>query len=31
MYPQSETGGSREDSLEPATFRYAITSREVIG
>ena len=31
MYPQSETGGSRKDSLEPATFRYAITSREVIG
>lgn len=31
MYPHSETGGSPKDSLEPATFRYTITSREVTG
>ena len=31
MYPQSETGGTPKDSLEPAAFRYTITSREVTG
>ena len=30
MYPQCETGGGRKDSLEPATFKYQITAREVI-
>jgi transglutaminase-like putative cysteine protease len=29
MYPQAETANERKDSLEPASFRYAITSREV--
>jgi transglutaminase-like putative cysteine protease len=31
MYPQSETDEGRKDSLEPTTFRYTITSREVTG
>jgi transglutaminase-like putative cysteine protease len=29
MYPQAETAEGRRDSLEPTTFRYQITSREV--
>jgi len=30
MYPQAETGaGERRDSLEPASFKYQITSREL--
>jgi transglutaminase-like putative cysteine protease len=29
MYPQSETDEGRKDSLEPTTFRYTITSKEV--
>jgi transglutaminase-like putative cysteine protease len=29
MYPQGETAEGRLDSLEPAQFRYAITSREL--
>ncbi len=29
MYPQAETAGGRRDSLEPATFKYRITAREV--
>jgi hypothetical protein len=29
MYPQAEVGGERLDSLEPDTFRYVITAREV--
>jgi transglutaminase-like putative cysteine protease len=29
MYPQAETGGRRLDSLDPPSFRYSITSREV--
>lgn len=29
MYPQAETGGQRLDSLDPDTFRYAITAREI--
>jgi transglutaminase-like putative cysteine protease len=28
MYPQSETVEGRKDSLDPATFRYTITSKE---
>lgn len=29
MYPQAEVGGRRLDSLDPETFRYRITAREV--
>jgi transglutaminase-like putative cysteine protease len=29
MYPQAETGGRRLDSLDPDSFHYAITSREI--
>jgi len=29
MYPQAETGTGRLDSLEPETFRYEITAREL--
>jgi transglutaminase-like putative cysteine protease len=29
MYPQAETGGTRRDSLEPDSFKYTITSREL--
>ncbi len=29
MYPQAETPEGRRDSLEPTTFRYQITSREI--
>jgi transglutaminase-like putative cysteine protease len=29
MYPQAETGHGRIDSLDPETFRYQITSREI--
>jgi transglutaminase-like putative cysteine protease len=29
MYPQAETGEGRRDSLDPDTFRYKITSREL--
>jgi transglutaminase-like putative cysteine protease len=31
MYPQSETDEGRKDSLDPTTFRYTITSREMTG
>jgi transglutaminase-like putative cysteine protease len=31
MYPQAETAGERKDSLDPASFRYTITSKEVTG
>jgi transglutaminase-like putative cysteine protease len=31
MYPQSETEEGRKDSLDPATFRYTIASREATG
>ena len=31
MYPQGETDEGRKDSLDPATFRYRITSREITG
>jgi transglutaminase-like putative cysteine protease len=29
MYPQAETGGARKDSLDPDSFKYRITSREL--
>jgi transglutaminase-like putative cysteine protease len=29
MYPNAETGGERINSLDPATFRYEIHSREL--
>jgi transglutaminase-like putative cysteine protease len=29
MYPQAETANERKDSLDPASFKYTITSREV--
>jgi transglutaminase-like putative cysteine protease len=29
MYPQAETASERKDSLDPASFRYTIVSREV--
>ena len=29
MYPQAETQNGRLDSLDPDTFKYTITSREV--
>jgi transglutaminase-like putative cysteine protease len=31
MYPQAETGNERRDSLDPDTFRYRLTSREITG
>jgi transglutaminase-like putative cysteine protease len=30
MYPQAETGGRRLDSLDPDSFKYEITSTEVL-
>jgi len=29
MYPQAETDGDRRDSLDPDSFRYKMTSREI--
>jgi len=29
MYPQAETAGSRRDSLDPDSFRYTMTAREL--
>ena len=29
MYPQAEVGGERLDSLEPDTFKYVITAKEI--
>jgi transglutaminase-like putative cysteine protease len=29
MYPQAETGGARLDSLDPDSFKYSITAREL--
>ena len=29
MYPEAENGAGRFDSLDPDTFRYTITSREL--
>ena len=31
MYPQAETRGERVDSLDPDTFKYKITMREIAG
>jgi hypothetical protein len=31
MYPQGETDEGRKDSLDPPSFRYTITSREITG
>jgi hypothetical protein len=31
MYPQAETAEGRRDSLDPDTFKYTITSRELRG
>jgi transglutaminase-like putative cysteine protease len=31
MYPQAEVGGERRDSLDPDTFRYKMTARELAG
>jgi transglutaminase-like putative cysteine protease len=31
MYPQAETADTRKDSLDPATFKYQLTSREIAG
>jgi transglutaminase-like putative cysteine protease len=31
MYPQAETAGGRVDCLDPDSFRYAITAREIVG
>jgi hypothetical protein len=29
MYPQAETGGERRDSLDPESFAYKVTAREI--
>ena len=29
MYPQGETGNERKDSLDPTTFKYTLTSKEI--
>jgi hypothetical protein len=29
MYPQAETAQGRRDSLDPDTFKYTITTREI--
>ena len=29
MYPQAETAAGRRDSLDPDSFKYAITAREI--
>jgi transglutaminase-like putative cysteine protease len=31
MYPQAEVNGERRDSLDPDTFRYKMTARELAG
>jgi transglutaminase-like putative cysteine protease len=31
MYPQAETANERKDSLDPPSFKYTITSKEVTG
>jgi transglutaminase-like putative cysteine protease len=31
MYPQAESANERKDSLDPATFKYTITSKELTG
>jgi hypothetical protein len=30
MYPQAETADGRLDSLDPDSFKYEITAREVV-
>jgi len=29
MYPNAETAAGRKDSLDPASFKYVITSRKL--
>ena len=29
MYPQAETTGGRRDSLDPESFRYRMTARQI--
>jgi hypothetical protein len=29
MYPNAETGDARKDSLDPDTFKYKMTTREL--
>jgi hypothetical protein len=29
MYPQAEIDGKRRDALDPASFRYRLTAREI--
>jgi len=29
MYPRGKVGGQRLDDLDPASFRYSITAREI--
>ena len=29
MYPQAETANERKDSLDPAGFKYTLTSKEM--
>jgi len=31
MYPQAETANERKDSLDPTSFKYTITSKEIAG
>jgi transglutaminase-like putative cysteine protease len=31
MYPQAETADARKDSLDPSSFKYQLTSREITG
>ena len=31
MYPQAETANERKDSLDPPSFKYTITSKELTG
>jgi hypothetical protein len=31
MYPQAETTEGRRDSLDPSSFRYQMTARELVG
>jgi len=31
MYPQAETANERKDSLDPASFKYQLTAREITG
>jgi hypothetical protein len=31
MYPQAEVGGERRHSLDPDSFHYKMTARELVG